>query len=110
MIYQVDQQLDGDEPDEVPDGEEGVVGPGAGHRVVGVLVVGDVRGRRRRPASPAALATCGKFVQPLLLPLVPLAAWKARHLHLRLRGVREVARSYLLLLLNSSPVPCVGPA
>ena len=73
LIYQVDQQLDGDEPDEVPDGEEGVVGPGAGHRVVGVFVVGDVRGRRRRP-PPAALATCGELVQSLLLPLVPLAA------------------------------------
>ena len=44
LIYQVDQQLDGDEPDEVPDGEEGVVGPGAGHRVVSVVVVGDVWG------------------------------------------------------------------
>ena len=44
LIYQVDQQLDGDEPDEVPDGEEGVVGPGARHRVVGELVVGDVWG------------------------------------------------------------------
>ena len=79
LIYQVDQQLDGDEPDEVPDGEEGVVGPGAGHRIVSVVIVGDVRGRRRRPS--AALATCGKLVQSLLLLLVTLAAGEARHLH-----------------------------
>ena len=69
--YQVDKELDGDEFDEVPDGEEGVVGLGAGHCKVLILGVRDSGGGVC--ARPSLAAAVGKLAEPLGFDVVPFA-------------------------------------